>query len=266
MKKISLSALTFLSLNALAAPPTLDNLSKGKAIDVADEFAVNFSHTAASSLETKGDWGTEAGLVGGVSGSPTLRKAMDDADEYGEDYKKLFHGGLVLRGHGPWDIFAEASFLPSQTVNEMDVDNKTFALGWNAGAYFNLDYDLSLGANFSSSELSFDQDVVGGNDDLNATVKINSSTKVFWVGAGRTYGKYNPYFKLGSASTDSDIEVDSTSGTIFNYTSAKKESVSSSGEFLVLGGNMDVSFLRLGLEVSQTIGVRRLSGKLTYAF
>ena len=266
MKKLSIGALALLSLNTLAAPPTLDQLSKGEVIDVADEFAVNFSHSTASSLQTKGDWGAEVGLVAGVSGSPSLQKAMNDADEYGDDYKKLFHGGLLLRGHYKWDIFAEVSILPSQDVNQMEVNNKTFALGWNAGSYFNLGYDLSVGANFSNSEVSFDQDVVGGVDDVNADVTVDSSTKIFWVGAGRTYGNWNPYVKLGSATTDSDVEASTASGSIFNYTNARKESVSSSGEFLVLGTTLDVNYIRFGLEASQTVGVRRLTGKISYAF
>ncbi len=263
MKKLCLTVLALASVGALAAPPEFQNVTKKQLEDVSNEFAMNFSHTTVSAPETDGVWGVEVGLVGGRTGSPKLKDLIDAAGEDGSDFENIYHAGLMARAHFPFDLFAEVSVLPGRDISDVEVESRSLGLGWNAGAFFGLPLDLAVGVNVSYSEIGFTQTI---GSDANSDVSIESKTRVLWVGASKNFWIFTPYVKLGSAKSESDVTLDTTGGTIFTFSTSQKESVSSTGGFFALGSTVDLLFLRLGVEASRTADVKRVSGKLSFAF
>lgn len=269
MKKSISIALAAFSFSAFAAAPELPELSKSQLEKVSNEFAVDFSHTAVAAPETDGAWGVEIGIVGGATQSPELKDLVGEAGEDGSDYKSIYHAGAMARVHFPFDLFAEVTLLPEKEISDITVKNRTFALGWNAGAFFNWPLDVAIGANFSNTDLSFDQVINNsstGNVDVNSTIDFKSKTRVLWLGVSKTFWFFTPYAKVGTAKTESDVKVDASTGTIFDFSSSQSESVSSTGGFFVVGANVQLLILRLGVEASQTADVKRISGKLSFAF
>ena len=272
MKKFIFPLLAVLSVPAFAAQNLeLDNLTKSDLEKVANEFAVNFSHTAVAAPETDGLWGVEVGVIGGATGSPKLKKVVDATGGDGKDFKSLYHAGLMARVHMPFDIFAEASLLPERKISEVEVKARSFALGWNAGAFFGLPLDLAVGANISSSDITFEQTINNSstsNTNVDSEISLDSKTRVLWVGASKTFLFVTPYVKVGNAHTESKVKVDTNGGggTIFAFTNKQKEDVSTNGGFLVAGLNLQLAFFKLGFEIGQTNTVRRASGKISLDF
>lgn len=259
MKKLVFASLALVSLSASAVDLQFQNLSKKQVEDVGQEFAVNFSHTAVAAPETDGLWGVEVGLVGGSAPTPELEKTVDSSGGDGSEFKNLYHAGLMLRGHGPFDLFAELSILPEREISDVTIENRTFGFGWNAGGYFNLPLDLALGVNFSSTTLSFDQTI----SNVPSTVDVDAKSRVVWLGVSKTFLFFTPYAKAGLAKTEADID---STAAIFGYTSQTSENVSSSGAYLAAGANVEFFFVRLGVEYSKTIDVTRVSGKFSLSF
>lgn len=263
--------LVFIPGTVLASGPTLDDLSKDDLEKVANEISVNFSHTAVAAPETTGLWGVEVGLIGGVAGTPKLKDLVEDAGEDGSDFKRIPHAGLMARAHFPFELFAELSFIPSVDVADLEIQNRSFAAGWNAGGFFSLPLDVAIGFNYAASKLSFDQVINNtstSNTDVDANVSFETKNHSLWVGVSKTILVFTPYAKVGTFSSSSDVEVDTSggSGTIFAFSNDQKENVTSSGMFTAIGINAQLLLMRFGLEASRAAGVGRVTGKFSLAF
>lgn len=267
MKFILLAVLILPSI-AIAADPQIDDISKSDLEKVSNEISVNFAHTAVAAPETEGLWGIEVGLIGGVTGTPKLKDVIVDSGGDGKDYKRVPHGGLMVRAHFPLEFFAELSVLPTVKAAGFETSSRGFAIGWNAGSHFSWPLDVSIAGQFSSSNLEFEQvlnNASTGNTDVNSKVKFDSTSTIWWIGVSKNFFFVTPYAKLGLYNSDSDVEVNGT-GDIFAFSSNQKESVSTSGAYTALGVNLQLLLMRFGLEVSSTAGVNRVSGKLSLAF
>jgi hypothetical protein len=270
MKKFMFPLLAMLAVPAFATDIQLNNLSQSDVDKVTTEFATNFSHTAVAAPETDGAWGVEVGIVGGATGSPRLKKVINEAGGEGKDFKTLYHAGVMARAHFPLDLFAELNILPEKEISDVTVSNKSFGLGWNAGGFFGLPVDLAVGANISSSNMEFDtviDNASTGNIPVDSKIKLDSKTRVLYVAVSKTFWFVTPYVKVGTAHQDSDIKVKGT-GTVFNtsVTAGQKADADVNGGYFVAGANLQFALFKLGFEFGQTMGVKRASGKLSLDF
>lgn len=261
MKKILALALALSSSNLMAVGPQFSNLSKNDVENVAREFSATFSHTGVSAPETDGLWGLEVGALAGQSKTADLASVIDRSGGKGSDFENLYHAGLMVRAHFPLELFAEVTLLPEQDFSDVKVKNTTYELGWNAGRFFNLPLDLALGANFANSTLSFSQAASGSTPA--STVDIDSKTNILWIGASKSFGPLTPYVKLGQAKADSDVKA---TASIFQYTGSQNEEVMSDGGYFAVGANLQLLFIKLGVEVSQIMEVQRASAKISLDF
>lgn len=271
MKMFFALMLALSALPAFAASIELpDTLTSKQIEDVSTEFAVNFSHTTVSAPETEGLWGLEVGIVGGKSKSPELSDLVSETGEDGDDFENLFHAGAFARAHFPFDLFVELSLLPEREISDITISNSTFGVGWNAGEFFNLPLDIALGVNFSKSKISYEQQINNastGNVAVNSDIDFDAKTRVAYLGFSKNFLFFTPYFKVGTAKMEADVEVTAsgTNGTIF-ASGDQSESASNSGGYYALGANLQLLMLRFGVEVSKTIDVGRASAKLAIAF
>ena len=249
MKKSLIFALTLFCSSAFAGAPDFANLSQSQVEDVAREFSANFSHTGVSAPETDGLWGFELGVVAGKTTTPDL----DDAG----DVANLYHAGLVSRVHLPFEVFAEINLLPEQELSGLTIKNTSYEFGWNAGRSFGMPLDLAIGINFANSKFSFDQ------TSPTSTVEFSSNTRIMWVGISKSLLFITPYAKVGAASAETDIE---STGSILSYQVSQKDTVDNSGSYFAFGANLQLAFLKLGLEASQIMSASRVSGKLSFDF
>lgn len=260
---------TGFSLSAIADAPQIDQISKSDLRKVGNEFAANFSHTAVAAPETEGIWGVEVGLIAGITKSPKFSDVVDQAGGTGSDFKNIYTAGLMARAHFPYNLFVEATALPSRDISDVTVKNGTLGLGWNAGASFGLPLDLAVGVDVSNSTVQFDQVINNtstGNTDVNSQINLKSKTRVLWVGISKKFLFLTPYAKVGAYRSESDVTVDATTGTIFGFSNSQSESVSTTGSYAAVGANLQFFLFRLGIEGSTSASVQRVAAKLSLAF
>ena len=263
MKKLLVAAVATLSLSAFA-DIQLGDLSKSDVQKVGNEFAVNFAHTTVSAPETSGLWGVEVGVVGGATKSPGLEKVVDASGGDGKDFKSIYHGGLMARVHLPLEIFLEATALPKREISDVNVKSGSFGIGWNAGGFFNLPLDLSVGVNRSRADISFHQDADAANSIPESNIKVKTQNTIAWVGVSKTFLVFTPYVKVGMARSEADVKTDATG--IFNYTAKMKETVDKNGGYFAFGANLQLLFLKFGAEIAQQNGVKNATGKVSFDF
>lgn len=262
MKKTLALATVLATSSLFAAAPQFENLSTRDVKHITREFSGNFAHTGVSAPETDGLWGVEVGVIAGQAGSPKIKNVVNASGGDGNDYKNLYHAGAMVRGHFPFDIFAEATFLPEQDISDAKIKNLTYELGWNAGAFFGLPLDLAVGINIANSAMSFTQDPTP-SVPAQSKIDLESTTRVIWVGASKTFAIVTPYVKVGTASADSELKATTS---IFANTGKTKEDVTNSGAYLALGANLQLAFFKIGLEGTQVMDVKRATAKLSLDF
>lgn len=260
MKKfLALSLL--LSMSAYAADPVFDNLTKKDVEDVSMEFGGNFAHTAVAAPETDGLWGIEFGVVGGQTQSKKFADVIDSSGGDGSDFKNIYHAAAMARVHFPFDLFVEATFLPEQEFSDVKAKSNSFGLGWNFGRFMTLPLDIAIGADFSKGNVKFHQDAQGGA--VASDIELETKTTVYWIGISKTFAFFTPYAKVGTSSIKGDLD---SSVSVFANNSITSESVNMSGSFLAVGANIQLFFIKLGVEGSQIQDAKRVSGKLSFDF
>lgn len=266
MKKFFLAASLLASFAVYAENPKFQNLSDKDIEEVGNEFAMNFSHTAVAAPETDGIWGFEVGLLAGRTGSPRLKKVVDDAGRNGSDFKNIYHAGLMARAHFPYEIFLEATVLPQRELSDVEVQARSFGLGWNLGTFFQMPLDLAIGANVSSSEIDFNQTTtVITPGDTTSNINIDSKTRVLWVGLSKSFLFFTPFAKIGTARSESDVKSSVANSTVFSDRSSKKH-VESDGGYWALGAEFELLIFKIGVETSAQADVKRTSAKFSLDF
>lgn len=266
--KILLIAATLLASFAVSAQtPELQNLSKSQVEDVANEFAMNFSHTVVAAPETKGVWGVEVGVVAGQTDSPELKKVVSQAGEDGSDFEKIYHAGVVARAHFPYELFLEASLLPEREISDVEVSARSLGVGWNFGSFFQLPLDVAIGASMSRSEIGFKQQTTQGGVPVETNISVDSDTSTYWVGVSKTFLFFTPYAKIGKANSESEVKT-SVAGNVFgqDLSGQDKVDVKSDGNYWAVGANLEFAFFKIGVETSRQADVSRTSAKLALDF
>lgn len=265
MKKLLLASTLLTSLAAHSESIQLNNLSRDDVKDVSIEFGGNFAHTTVSAPETDGAWGVEVGLVGGKTKSPNFSDVIKASGGDGSDFESIYHAGLMARVHFPYDIFIEGSLLPEQEFDDVKIKSQSFSIGWNLGGFFNLPVDVAIGFDHGRGEVKFHQNADNTTTPITpeADVKFKTKTNVYWVGVSKTFWIATPYVKVGTSSIEGDLNA---TGNILGYGASSKDNVKMSGSFLAGGVNLQLGFIKLGIEGSQIQDARRFSGKLSFDF
>ena len=261
MKK-SLAALLSVCSLSVFANPQFDNITRKDVKNVSEEFGTNFAHTVVAAPETNGLWGIEVGVMAGTSRSPEFKKVIDRSGGDGSDFKNIYNGGIIGRVHAPFDLFAEFSYLPEQEFDDVKGKSSSFGLGWNLGGFFNWPVDVAIGMGYGTGDVSFHQ-ASNGATVPEADIELKTKTSLYYVAVSKTFLFFTPYAKVGIAQIKGDLDA---SAEIFNITGRTSESVDLNGSYLALGANIDVFFLRFGVEASQIHDVSKLAGKLSFAF
>lgn len=264
MKK-SLLALSFVLAipTAYSQSIQITDLTKDDVEDVSVEFGGNFAHTAVAAPETDGAWGIEVGVVGGKTKSPNFSDVIDASGGDGSDFTSIYHAGAMARVHLPFDIFAEATYLPEQEFDDVKIKSQSFGVGWNAGGFFSWPVDVAIGFDYGTGDVKFHQDADVPNNVPETDVKLTTKTSTYWIGVSKTFWLITPYAKLGQSNIDGELKAD---GQILTYSATTNEKVNLSGTFLAAGLNFQLFFIKLGAEVSQISDARRFSGKLSFDF
>ena len=270
MKKLFLAVSLLSSFSVLASDIKLEQLSKKDVEDVSKEFATNFTHSIATAPSTDGLWGVEFGVTASTMDSPKLGKVVDNSGGEGKDFETLYSGGGYLRVHVPFELFFETSVLPKSKIADVEFNNTTFAVGWNAGRFFNLPFDLTAGYDVANGEIAFSQTlVIPPGVDGNTDISLESATQKAWLGVSKKFLVFTPYAKLGVINMKSTLKATGTAASqVFDmtFTQQQQETVKESSTYWAAGVQIDLSVLTIGVEAMSALDNTRYAAKFGFSF
>ena len=267
MKKLFLAVSLLSSFSVLASDIKLEQLSKKDVEDVSKEFATNFTHSIATAPSTDGLWGVEFGVTASTMDSPKLGKVVDNSGGEGKDFETLYSGGGYLRVHVPFELFFETSVLPKSKIADVEFNNTTFAVGWNAGRFFNLPFDLTAGYDVANGEIAFAQTLEVMGNPANTDISLETATQKAWLGVSKKLLVFTPYAKVGVINMKSTLEATGTASTqVFDISTKQKETVKESSTYWAAGVQIDLSVLTIGVEAMSALDNTRYAAKFGFSF
>ena len=246
---------------AQAAGPGFQNLSQDDFDKVIKEISANTSYhsvTGASSLGTV--FGFEVGVVGGLTNTPDINALSKQVDA-SADVSRLPHAALLLGASVPLGFTGELLFFPEMTFSTVKYSQFGASLKWTATEALVLPFNLAVRGFISSNKMAFDQ-VVSGN---NVTVNEENSQTGIQLLASPSLPMVEPYVGVGIIKANGKMSV-TGSNTIYAFTTSQcAESSPTTTQFL-LGVNLNLLIMNLGLEYSTAFGTSSYNAKFGFKF
>ena len=214
-------------------------------------------------------FGFEIGVVAGTTDAPetdAIAKSVNSANEV----PFLPHGGLMLQCTIPFGLSAEVVIIPETELDDLSVSVLTFAGKWTlTESFIKLPLiDIAGRFHYSSAEASYKTTTSVSSVPLDSKVTIDSSSWGVSLSAGLNLVFVKPYVGLGYVSSQTDMGVNASTGTIFDssFTTSTTASKEHSGTHYFVGTEIDLFVIHLGIEYSNIYGVDKYTGKFSLAF
>lgn len=269
MVRIMILALSLISLNTQAGALLFENINEQQFKDMSKEFAANFVHTAVTPPQSLGDiWGVEVGVVFGATKSDATNKVVTSIDP-DTKIEAIPHAGLMAQVSIPYGISFEGTMFPETETDDIKIS--TFSLAGKFTLTQELIkiplVDIATRFHLSSSEASSKTTDDVSNVPVDSEVKFESSSWGINLSAGLNLFILKPYVGIGYVSTDTELSVESSTGTIFDssFTSGKSASEKHSGAHYFIGTELDLLFLHLGVEYAKVMDITKVTGKFSFA-
>ena len=264
-----LGAVAFAFASALSSPSfaaswSFQNLTQDDVDKVMREMSANTTmHSVLPPSALGSIFGFELGVVGGRTSSPgidEIAKRVDASASVGQ----IIHAGLVGAVTTPIALTVEATYLPTIETTELRYSQYALGLKWTLSDKLIpiLPLNLALRGFMAKSELNWKQTQSGVEfkavSDLQVSgLQLLLSPKL-WV--------VEPYVGVGVASSNGKFTQSGTAPVpIFADSSTEKESKNSTTQLLV-GLDVRLLVLGLGVEYMKAFGSDSVTGKLSFKF
>lgn len=250
----------FLGLSAQAQSIPLNNLSSDDLNKVVGDLSVDFLHTSVSGASSLGHlFGFEVGVVGGQTSTPNLNQVANQTGtaNAGKLYNADILGVLTI----PLGLSAEVGVLPKQGSSGFAFSAFSAAAKWTITDLISLPVSLAGKLSYTTDSLSFNGTVSGSPVDYSYT-----NTETAFTGfISKDLVFIEPYFGLGYVSATGNL---SANAAIFNsgFTTATSASASRTGVLWIVGTEVKLLFVKLGLEYMSMFSTSRVDGKLSFFF
>lgn len=270
MKKIILilSSAALLSFTAQSFAQTMNfsNLTQTDFEKISKEFSGNFMHHSvmgASSLGTV--LGFELGLIAGLQKTPEI-DAIVKRTSPDSGVSSLPHAGILGAVGVPFGLSGEIVMIPKISGGGGEYQYTSMGLKWtmNQSLLAVLPFNVALRGIYSNSKFNFTQAVSG----VDAKVENSNSVTGLQLLVSPSLPIFEPYAGIGMLNAKNTLSVTGSAGTVFDstYTSAQSaESTVGSTQYLV-GANVRLLVMVLGLEISNAFGATTTTGKFSFAF
>ncbi|OIQ16727.1 MAG: hypothetical protein BM556_13775 [Bacteriovorax sp. MedPE-SWde] len=266
----SIILISFLSsFTVSAAVPLFQDITEEQFKGITREFSANFVHTAVTPPASLGDvFGIEIGVVGGITASDETNKVVNSIDS-DTTVENIPHAAIMAQVSIPFGISLEATMFPETEQSDLSISTFSFAGKWTlTDSLIKIPFiDIAARFHMSSSEASFKTTDKVSDVPVDSEVVFDSSSWGANITIGANLFLIKPYAGLGYVSTDTDLSVAATSGTIFDtsFTSAQSASETHSGLQTILGAELDLFILHIGAEYSNLLDTSKYSMKVSIA-
>jgi len=251
-----------LSLPSFAKNIPLEDLSKQDFEDLLGEFSANFNHSTVTSASKLGMiFGFQFGVVGGLTKSDKIDELMKEADSNSNGVSSIPTAALIGKVTAPFGVGAEVSFVPSFDIQGLKMKNLGLALTYDIGSVLKIPVGLGIKATYTKTDIEFETKDPSTGADIDAV--FSGNVKGLTLFAGRKFIIVEPYVGLGIVKADGDLSADTS---LFSYSSNRKETAKKSSAHVVVGANLNLLALKLGVEYSNLLGTSKVLGKLNFGF
>jgi len=271
MKRSIMLLLTILfSLNVQADVPALENITEEQFKNITKEFGANFVHTAVTPPGSLGDiFGIEVGVVAGITNSDETNKVVQGVDSSSK-LEALPHAGLMAQVSIPFGISFEATMFPDTKREDLSIKIFSFAGKWTlTDSLIKIPFiDIAARFHVGSSTASYKTTDSVSDVPVNSEVSFDTSSTGLNFTVGADLYVFKPYIGLGFVSTETDLSVASSTGTIFDpsFTTSQSASEKHSGTQFIAGAEFDLLFIHIGAEYAQLLDTSKVTAKLSFAF
>lgn len=261
-KSRSILMALFLSAASLLAPhfaqaagPGFNNLSQDDFDKAIRELSANSSYHSVTGAGTLGSiFGFEVALVGGLSNTPDINAYSKQVDA-SADISRLPHAALLLGASVPLGFTGELLFFPESSFSSVKYQQFGASVKWTATDLLVLPFNLAVRGFMTSNKMSFNQVLQNsstGNVPTDVTVTQDNSQIGVQLLASPNLPFVEPYVGIGTIKANGKLAVSgTTTGTIFGFTSAQSAESSPVSTQLLVGVNVNLLIVNLGLEWSR---------------
>lgn len=261
--KVMFAILLALSLKAQATSPGFQNLDESDFKDIIHDFSAALFHTSVSPASALGNiWGFEVGVIAGAAKADAVDKFSKEVNA-NSSVPALPHAGILGVLTFPFGITGEINFLPEVNNADLEFATQSAALKWTFSSLWDSPVDLAVKLEGSSSSIKWNQPISSVLTDVKYEQK--SSGLIFQVSKKLTI--FEPYFSLGAARSKGELSV-LGSGSVFDstYTTSQNSSADITGNLVMAGFNLNLAFIKLGLEVGKVFEATKGSAKFSLYF
>ena len=261
---LALVCLYLFATIALAQNIPLQNLDEGSLKKVTGDFSTNFQHTTVSGASSLGQiFGFELGVVGGKTATPHIAEVVHQADP-NANADSIPDGAIVGLFSVPFGLTAEVGLVPKVGSQEFKFNSFSMAVKWTpTDVFLDLPLNLALRASLTRSHADFKQTI----NNVPTTFDFNDTQSALTVLASKNFAIVEPYLGLGVVTATGDLSANGST-TVFKstYTGSSQASVRRGGLQGVIGGELKLVVVKLGLEYSRMFDTGRIAGKLSFYF
>jgi opacity protein-like surface antigen len=248
------------STAALADDFTLQNVDSTQLKSMVGDLSTNFLHTSVSGASTLGHvFGFEVGVVGASTNTAHINDVVRETDP-NASVDHVYNANILGVLTVPLGITAEIGFLPPVGSSKFHFNTQSLAVKWTPTEFL-LDWPLSvaLKASYTGSNLKIDQEV-SGND---IHYKYNNRETALMALVSKNFVIVEPYFGLGLVQARGKLSADSSTVFADNVTSME---ATRSGTAWMLGAELKLLVVKLGVEYTNLFNTGRVAGKLSVYF
>lgn len=247
--------------SARAAGPGFSNLSQSDFDNAIKELSANSTYHSVTGAGTLGTvFGFEFAVVGGLTSTPninTLSKQVDASADVG----RLPHAALLIGASVPLGFTGELLYFPEMTFSTVKYSQFGASVKWTATDLLALPFNLAVRGFVTGNKMSFNQVLSGSTVTVN---EENSQTGLQLL-ASPSLPMFEPYVGVGVIKANGKLSV-TGSNTIFAFTSSQSAESSPTSTQFLLGVNVNLLLVNLGVEYSSAFGTSSYNAKLGFRF
>lgn len=262
MKKTLLVLLTCFLAQSTFADPTFTNLTEDDFNQISKDMSANFTH---GSILGASKMGTVVGVQVGLIGMQTNAKRTNDIVKRnaGAELPNLYNGGLLVAVGVPFGLAAEAILFPKMTASGASLNSTSLAIKYNINDVIPvLPINLALRGVYSTSGFSFSQTQSG----VTTSVEDKNSVSGLQILISPMIPIVEPYLGFGMLSSSNELTA--TGSAIFDtaYTTSQSQKKTNSTTQTLVGVDVNLLLLKMGVEYSNAFGTDRYAFKFALGF
>lgn len=245
------------------AAPSLTAVTSEDFENLSNEMSANFLHNSMMGASKMGEiFGVQAGIVLAQTASPKINGIAERTSS--SSLPKLYNAGFMAALGIPFGLSGELVYTPKIGAGGVDLQTMSLGLKWNFNEVIPvLPINLALRGVYSTSKLSFSQDLSGVRTD----VTNDNTTSGLQILVSPMIPLIEPYAGIGFLSASNKLSASgSTSVFSSTYSTSQSETRKVTTTQLLLGVEASLFLVKLGAEYSRAFATDRYGLKLSFGF